>query len=379
LSVVVLVAAALFGQTLRNLALIDPGFERERVLIASLDPSGRTPQEQTTFYERLLSDVRASPGVVSAALSASEPMSTSMGWSMRVRRGGTGAVELVNSWVATVSSDYFKTMGIPILRGTDRLRGEGVSALVSGGAPSAPWSVLVNETFVTRFLGDQEPIGAQVMGNGTMTFEIVGVVKDSATIGIRERHEPVMYVANDRPTGTLVLHVRAAVPPAGLIKTIEDVVQRVASDVPIFGVRTIDQQIDRLMGRERTFAQLTSIFGALALLLSAVGLYGLIAYAVSRRTKELGIRVALGAEPARIMRMVLREATLLITIGLAVGVPLAAGLAGTITSLLYGVQPGDWRSLTSAVAVLLAVALLAAWVPARRAGRVDPLVALRHE
>jgi ABC-type antimicrobial peptide transport system permease subunit len=178
---------------------------------------------------------------------------------------------------------------------------------------------------------------------------------------------------------SLVLHVRSTVPPASLAATVESLIRRDHPNVTVRDVRTIEQHVDVVIGRERTFATLSSSFGVLAMMLSAVGLYGMLAYAVSRRTKELGVRLALGASPHRLVRMVLREAVLLVAFGLIVGLPLAFVLGGTIRSLLYGIQPGDGRSLSLAATVLVGVALLAAWLPARRAARVDPLIALRHE
>ncbi len=214
-----------------------------------------------------------------------------------------------------------------------------------------------------------------------MRFEIIGVVKDSITSGFRAAPEPVLYVPLDEQglNGDLVLYVRSTVPPASLAGTIEALIHRDDPQVPVKDVRTIEQHLDLSIGRERTFANLSSSFGLLALLLSAIGLYGMLAYAVSRRTKELGIRLALGATPPRLVGMVLRDAGLLIVLGLALGIPLAAGLSGTIRSLLYGVEPGDWRALSIAALVLVCVSLLAAWLPARRAAAVDPLIALRHE
>jgi putative ABC transport system permease protein len=214
-----------------------------------------------------------------------------------------------------------------------------------------------------------------VTGNGNMTFEIVGVVKDSASIGFRDLDQHMLYV----PRGGGVLHVRSAAAPAPLRASIEEAVHRLDPNVPVYDVRTIGEQIDRALRTERTFAMLSSTFGVLALLLSAVGLYGVMANAVSRRTRELGIRLALGAEPRRILRLVLGEAGLLVAFGAVAGLP-AAWLTGrAIRSLLFGVQPGDWTSVAAAVGVLMAVAGLSAWIPARRAARVDPMVALRSE
>jgi putative ABC transport system permease protein len=392
-SVVVLVAAALFGQTLRNLELVDPGFERERVLIASLDPGGRKAEAQGAFYQQLLGEVRAMPGVVSASLAGQTPLDVNTWWGLQVRRAASELseaagsaptplapspsapapnTEAINTPVAFVAPGYFKTMGIPFVRGRD---------LEPQDEGAASMTVVVNQGFATRLLGREDVVGATVMANnGNTALAIVGVVRDSAALGLRSADEPVLYMPLGRtPRGQLALHVRAAVPAATLVQALEAAVRRIASDVPIYDVHTIDQELDRVMGRERTFAQLTSVFGVLALLLSAVGLYGVIAYAVSRRTKELGIRVALGAAPGHIVRLVLREAVMLVALGLALGVPLASALAGAIESLLFGVTPGDWTSLTTAVVLLLVVVILSAWLPARRAARIDPLIALRNE
>jgi predicted permease len=375
LSVIVLVAAALLGQTLRNLHLVDPGFDRAGVLIASLDPGGKKPDAQAAFYQALLDEVRATPGVVSASLAGQTPLDVNTWWGLRLHRDAAASekpgVETTDVPIAFVAPGYFATMGIPFVRGRDLDPQE-------EGAASA--TVVVNQAFATRLLGREDVVGATVSGNGNMVFTIVGVVRDSAALGLREAREPVMYVPLGRtPRGQLALHIRSAVSPATLTTAIEAMVRRIASDVPIYDVHAIDQAIDRDMGRERTFAQLTSVFGVLALLLCGVGLYGLMAYAVGRRMKELGIRIALGAAPPLIVRLVLREAVLLVAIGLALGISLASALAGALEGVLFGVQPGDWRSVASAVALLLLVAMLSAWLPARRAATVDPLIALRHD
>jgi predicted permease len=390
LSVIILVAAALLGQTLRNLHRVDPGFERAGVLIASFDPGGRKPDAQGAFYQQLLDDVRATPGVVSASLAGQTPLDVGTWWALNFQRGASAVpeapgavpsapasapgVEAISVPIAFVAPGYFATMGIPFVRGRDLEPREEGAALTT---------VVVNQSFAMRLLGREDVVGATMSGNGNMVFDIAGVVRDSAALGLRSPDEPVMYVPlNGTPMtqrGQLALHIRTAVPPATLVSSLEATVRRIGSDVPMYDVHTIDQEIDRLMGRERTFAQLTSVFGALAMLLSAVGLYGLIAYAVSRRMKELGIRVALGAAPHLIVRLVLREAVLLVAIGLALGIFLASALASTLERVLFGVQPGDWRSLAGAVLVLLAVALLSAWLPARRAAGIEPLIALRHD
>jgi predicted permease len=367
LSVVVLVCAALFTQTVEQLRLVDPGFDADRVLIASTATDGYSAEQRKAFYARLLDDVRSIPGVVSAALANDAPLDVNTGWNIRVQPDPAAPPQQAGASVAFITPDYFKTMGIPLLRGRDFDERDESSALRA---------VIVNENFVRSYLpSGRDPIGASVVGNGNMTFEIVGVVKDSASIGLRDLDQHMLYV----PRGQGVLHVRSARPPASLTAAIQEAVRRLDPNVPVFDVRTIGQQIDRSMRTERTLAMLSSTFGILALVLSAVGLYGVIANAVSRRRKELGIRLALGAAPRRILRLVLGEAGLLVALGAAVGLPCALLSGRAIRSLTFGVQSGAWTSVATALGVLVAVAALSAWIPARRASRLDPMTALRAE
>jgi predicted permease len=367
LSVVVLVAAALFGQTLNKLRSVDPGFESERVLIASMATDGYSAEQRKAFFARLLESVRSIPGVVSAALSADEPLGVNTGWNITVRHSASEPARQLGASVSFISPGYFKTMGVPLTRGREFEDRDEASAI---------GPVVVNENFVKTYLPpDEDPIGASITGNGNMTFQIVGVVKDSASTGLRDLDQHMLYV----PGGRGVLHVRAAVPPGSLGASIQAAVRRLDPDVPVFNVRTIAEQIDRSMGSERTFAMLSSTFGFLALVLSAVGLYGLMANAVSRRTKELGIRLALGADARRIVRLVLGEAGLLVALGVVGGLVGAFFTGRAIRGLLFGIQPGDWQSVATGVALLVIVAGIAAWIPARRASRLEPLNALRSE
>jgi predicted permease len=375
LSIVVLVAAALFGQTLRNLRTADTGFDRDHLLLASLSTGVYDAPRQRTFYAQLLDKVRATPGVTSVAVSSDLPLDVQTGWTMALANDvSTTPAAAISADVTFVSRDFFKTVGTPIVGGR-------IPDLKAGSAATVPIQAMVNETFVQQYLGGRNPLSVRVSGNGGTMFEITGVVKDSATRGFRNAPEPLLYVPLDESNlgGGLVLYVRSSVPPASLAATIETLIHRDDPEVTIKNVRTIEQHLDVAIGRERTFANLSSSFGLLALLLSAIGLYGMLAYAVSRRTKELGIRLALGASPRRLVGMVMSDAGGLIAFGLALGLPLAFALGGTIRSLLYGVQPGDWRSLAIAGVVLVTVSLVAAWLPARRAAAVDPLIALRHE
>ena len=367
LSIVVLVAAALFTQTLNQLRLVSPGFERERVLIASTATDGYTAEQRKLFHSRLLADVQSLPGVVAAALAGDAPLSVNTGWSLMVQPDPAAPPRQAGASIAFISPGYFKTMDIPLLRGRD----------FDARDEAAPLrAVIVNENFVRSYIPPgRDPIGATVIGNGNMTFEIAGVVKDSASIGLRDLDQHMLYV----PRGGSVLHVRSAASPALLKASIEAAIHRLDPNVPVYDVRTVGEQIDRSIRTERTFATLSATFGLLALLLSAIGLYGVIANAVSRRTRELGIRLALGAAPGRILRLVLGEAGVLVAAGVVAGIPIAWATGRAIRSLLYGVEPGDWRGVAAALGVLIAVAAMAAWIPARRASRVDPMSALRSE
>jgi putative ABC transport system permease protein len=367
LSVVVLVCAALFTNTLNKLRLVDPGFEHDRVLIASTATDGYTADERKAFYARLLDSVRSLPGVVSAALANDAPLDVNTGWNILVQRDPSGPARQAGASVAFISPGYFKTMGIALVRGRDFDKRDGEGTLRG---------VIVNENFVRAYLSPgRDPIGASVVGNGNMTFDIVGVVKNSASIGLRDLDQHMLYV----PGGQGVLHVRSAAAPASLRSSIEAAVHGLDPNVPVFNVRTIDEQIDRSIRSERTFAMLSSTFALLAVVLSAVGLYGVIANAVSGRRKELGLRLALGAEPRRILRLVLGEAALLVGLGAAVGLPCAVLTGRAIRGLLFGIQSGDWKRMAAALGVLMIVAAFAAWIPARRASRVDPMMALRSE
>jgi predicted permease len=373
LSVLVLVAASLFTRTLGSLRAVDPGFDREHVLIASTATDGYSPERRASFYARVLQEVRTIPGVVSAALANDEPLRASTGWTVSVRPDPGEPPQQIDVSVGFVSADYFKTMGMPMVRGREFEERDRFGA-------STP--VVVNERFARQYVPrGTEPIGTSFVGNGTMVFEIVGVVDNSASLGLRDLDRYVLYVPGARvlPEQRGVLHVRSTVPPATLIGTVRSAVQRVDPQVPVFDVRTISEQIDLAIGRERTFATLSLTFSVLALVLSSIGLFGVMATAVSRRTRELGIRLALGAVPSLLIRSVIGEAAVLVGCGALIGLPAAWLMSRTIRGLFFGVSVNDWQGLVVTVATLATVAAVAAFVPARRASRVDPLLALRSE
>ena len=367
LSVLVLVAASLLTRTLERLRAVELGFDQEHVLIASTSTEGYSAERRDVFYTRLLEDVRGIPGVVTAALANDEPLRVRTGWTVLGRRDPAGPPERIDVSVAFVSPQYFETMGIPLVAGHE---------FDERAHPGTSTPVVVNERFVNRILPPgTAPVGASFVGNGGVVFEIIGVARNSASTGVRDLDQLMLYAPGRRG----VLHVRSAVPPATLTRSIQLAVQRLDPHVPVFDVRTIQAQIDLALGSDQTLAMLSVTFGGLALVLSSVGLFGVMASAVSRRTKELGIRLALGAAPSRIVRSVLGESALLVAGGGVVGLPLAWLLAGTIQSLFFGVGIGDWQGLVVPITGLVVVGVGAAWLPARRASRIDPLIALRSE
>ena len=365
LSVIILVAAALFVQTLNGLRRIDVGFERDRLLIASTAPSNYSPEQRRVFYDRLMTEVRAIPGVVTTAMAGHEPLGVNTGWNITIPGDQGQTLQPRGASVAFVSSGYFAVMGIPLLRGRDFTDRDDSGAL---------GTIVVNENFVRQYLGNRYAVGERIRANNT-ELEIIGVVKNSASFSLRDLDNQVIYV----PGGTGVLHVRAAVPAATLARAVEDAAHRVDPGVPIYSVRTIEQQLDRFLASERTFASLSSTFAVLALALSAIGLYGVIAHAVGRRTREIGIRIALGARASHVIGLIVREAGLLVALGIAAGIPAAALSVRALGTFLYGVESGDWKSQAVAVVLLALVGVVAAWIPARRATRIDPIGALRAE
>jgi predicted permease len=276
--------------------------------------------------------------------------------------------------VNKVGPDFFRTMGIPVLLG--RPIGPEDSA-------TSPLVALVNQEFVGKYLNGQSPVGHRAGWVGERgKMEIVGVVKDTRYGQLRRDPPPTVYVPYTQYPdylGAMHFEVRTAGDPRDSLASIRDVVRGLDKEVPIFDAKTQTEEIDEAVFQERIFAQLTSLFGVLAVLLACLGLYGLMSYSVARKRNEIGIRMALGARRAGILRGVLMEALGLVLLGLAVGVPVALGATRLISSQLYGLRPNDALTLALAILLLAAVALLAGYIPARRATKVDPVVALRYE
>jgi predicted permease len=272
---------------------------------------------------------------------------------------------------------YFETMGIALRAGRDFDERD----LGSGAGHVG----VVNEAFVRQIMRGENPVGKR-LGADRRSREIIGVVSDSKYASLRTGTPPLIYqpfLQTDTGRGQMTLHVRTAAETPGVVARVREEVQRIDAAMPLFAIHTLEDQMDAALSRERLVATLSTLFGVLALVLAAVGLYGLISFNVVRRTGEMGIRMALGAERHSVVRLVMREALLLVLIGLALGVP-AALIAGRlsasrISSLVFGMSTTDPFTLGGAVAVLAVVAAVAAYLPAARAARLDPMMALRNE
>ena len=371
-SLVVVIGSVLFVRSLQALLSIDPGFTRQNIVVASVDVA---PGRSLDVFRQLLNDVRAMPGVVAAGAADSGPLGTNTGWTIYV----PGYVAKPNEprsspWVGFVSPQYFKTMTVPVLLGRDFDDRD--------LEPKAPMRMIVNQTFARHYFGDENAVGRFVgLDRDKSDVEIVGVVKDTKYTGLREEPIRMVYVPyRPGPWGAqFTLHVRTVSDPLSLGPAIRQTVVTLDRNATVFNIRTAEESIGRSILRERLVATITTLFGGLALLLAAIGLYGVLSYGVSQRTREFGIRIAVGAEAMTIVGLVLREAAWVIVCGIGTGLAVAWGLGRTIRHLLYDIEPGDPLSAAVAVAVLVVAAVLAAWVPARRASKVDPIRALRYE
>jgi len=386
LSLLLLIGAGLFARSLGKLKSLDAGLNRENVLLVSTNPMmiGYQEGRQTAdLYQRMLERIRAIPGVRFASLSPQALLgaggtNTSVVVQGRAERpednadspGRTGI-----PWLCEVGPEYFETVGMTILRG----RG-----LTAQDGENAPRVAVINETFARYYFGDENPIGRR-FGTDPDTsgqIEIVGVVKDAKYVSLREPALRTYYVPyfqySDRWRAT-TFQIRTAANPTGVIAAVRQAAREVDANLPLFNIKTLAKQVDESIAQERLIGAVSSFFGLLALLLAAVGLYGIMAYAVSQRTHEIGVRMALGAHRGAVLRMVLRQGMKLVLIGAGLGLAASLAVTRVIASQLYDVTPTDPMTFIGAPILLLIAALAACFAPARRATKVDPLVALRCE
>ena len=380
LCLLLVVGAGLMLTTFFKLETIDAGFERDHILLASVDlRSGHYPPEREgAVLQEMLGRLRALPGVRAASASAITPIS-GWRWSQDLQIDGYTAKSRddTNVYLNRVSDRFFETLGTGLLAGRD---------FNSHDTLQSPQVAIVNQTMAKKFFAGQNSIGRRYrIQNGnklSATIEIVGVVKDAKYRELRDEIPPTAYLpAIQGPflqlPMTLELRV-AAGPPTALIPGVKSAIAEVNPSVSL-EFTTLATQVDESLIRERLLATLSGFFGALALLLATIGLYGVMSYNVARRRNEIGIRMALGAAQSGVLRMILREVATLVFLGLAIGLAVALATTRFVASFLYGLTPNDPRILILAAAILATVAVIAGYLPARRASHLDPMTALREE
>jgi len=416
LAVIVLVGAGLLVRTLQNLRNVDPGFDTRNLLTFALDPTligYKTPQIDA-FYRDLQDRLAATPGVESVSYSNSTLLSGSL-WETGFHLAGTPKDEESDANYLPVGADFFSMMHMQLLAGRnfnsadfaqtqaaeerDRARQaaedarraglpapSGSAILPESAANEAPVPVIVNKTFVRKYSPNVNPLG-QHFGEREANpdkgdwaapgWVILGVVSDAKYESLRSEIAPTMYVPSSG--GNTSFEVRTRTNPTAMTASIRSIVSQLDNSLPVFEVHTQTELIDRMLFQERMIAKLSGFFGLLALVLACIGLYGLLSYEVSRRTREIGIRTALGAQQRDVMRLVVGQGIVLSIVGAAVGIGVALGVTRYLKSMLYDVHANDPATIASVAILLLFVALAACYVPARRATRVDPMVALRYE
>ena len=375
LSLPLLVSAALMVRTLQNLRAVDTGFGKENVLFASVNPSlnGYSAERSMSFYDELLAKTRALPGVTSATLASDTPISG--GWdqlSLVIEGYKPREGERTSSEVTIVSSDYFKVLGMPLLNGRD---------FNDQDRLGTPKVVILNERMARHFFGTIDVLGKRIGLEDVPDMTIVGVVSDAQYVNLRRDIKRHFYlpVAQQKQLTNLALHVKTASGPESVAESLRAELKKLDPHLPLYNIKTLNAEIDESLVQERLVTWLSSAFGVLASLLTALGLYGVLTFSVARRTREIGIRVALGAQRRDVFRLIMIRGVLLVAVGVLVGLAVSIAFGRFIGSLLFGVEPTNPTTLAIVSLGLIAVALLACYLPARRATKVDPLEALRYE
>ena len=375
LSLVSLIAAGLFVRSLRDSQRIDTGFETRSVLVmtVNLGREGYTPERGQVFYQQVVERVATLPGVRYAAVAQSAPLAGGLLRSVFPEGADTTTRDRILVEVNSVSPGYLDTIGVPLLRGRDFLDTD---------RTGAPLVVIVNEAMAERFWPGEDAVGKRFKFFGDQDFTtVIGIAKTAKYNAVAEEPTPYIYQPlrqNYSPAATL--HVRAATDAAALAPAVRREVQQLDPTLSVFNIRTLEDQVAQSLAPLRINVILLTTFGALALLLASIGLYGVASYSVTQRTREIGVRMALGARPSSVLRLVLGHGALLVAFGLAIGLAVAyAGSWAIPHDLLPNISARDPLTFAATSALLGVVALVASYLPARRATRIDPLVALRTE
>jgi predicted permease len=382
LSMTILAGAGLLLHSLFNLETFDVGFNRDNVLAINFNGSGpgRTPEQINSFYDQLIERTKNLPGVRSASISAYSQTAGQMGLNVEVEGHPVSSAEESHVFFNTVDPNYFVTLGIPVLQGREFTNQDGGNAAMVA---------IINRTMARHYFGGESPIGKRLnfdTGKKWPAMEIVGVVADSKYNDLREASTDFVYVNRTQmrslhpaPNVVGVLDVRATGNATALSGPLRDAIHSLDSSVKITGIKTLRQQIDESLHQDRLIAALCGIFSLLALTLTCVGLYGTLSFNVVRRTKEIGVRMALGARPGNIFALVIGQGMRLVIFGLVIGAAGALASASLLAKLLFGVKGADPVAFVGTSVLLVLAAIAACYLPARRAMRVDPMVALREE
>jgi predicted permease len=378
-SVILLAGAGLFLRSLANLKQQDFGFDRTHLLLVSLGDKfgGLKPDQLAGFYQSALDRMNALPGVKAAAFSSAAPMSHSS-WTSTFKLQGyvPGPKEDMGAILERVSPGYFEATGIRIVQGR---------ALGSEDAPKGAKAIVVNRAFAEHYLPRNDAVGHQVTiddDTNAGPWQIVGVAANTRYSGPREEPQPQIYfpvqqLAVGENSYAEWLQVSTTGDPAKMTGVVRAALAQMDPDLPVLRIQSIGDLTDRFVANEALISRLSGVFSALAVLLAGIGLYGVMSYSVVRRTNEIGIRIALGAQNSAVHWMILRESLILLGIGLALGLPLSLGGLRVLQSQLFELSASDPLTLSGSVLIIASVTVLAAWMPARKATKVDPMVALR--
>jgi predicted permease len=373
LSLVALISAGLFVRSLRNAQAVNPGFITDNILLAgfNLGREGMARPQGVNFQRQLMERVGALPGAQSVTFASNRPFGG--GFLRSVFLEGQAPTERgVLVQVNNIGLRFFETLGIQLINGRDFNERDG---------EDAPKVVIVNETMARRFWPNQDAVGKLFKFFGDEFYrQVVGVVRDTKYNSLTEANAPFIYLPllqNYADAGTL--HVRATGDAAQITAAVRGVAKELAPNITLLNVQTLGDRIDQSLDGQRSQTRLLAFFGLLALLLSSIGIYGVMAYSVSQRTREIGVRMALGARSQNVLSLVVRQGIALVMVGVALGLIAAFAVTRLIGSLLFGVAAADPATFVVASVLLVGVAALAGYLPARRATKVDPLIALRND
>ncbi|MFY9557674.1 MAG: ABC transporter permease, partial [Blastocatellia bacterium] len=375
LSLFALITAGLFVRSLQKAQSVNPGFNVENVVLMAfnLGREGYAEPQGRNFHDQVVERIRALPGVLNATVARDRPFGGGFSRSVFIEGqepppGGRGVLVQTNN----IGLGFFGTLGIPLLRGRD---------FAEADSPQSPKVLIINEAMANRFWPDQDAVGKRLKLFGDEDFrEVVAIVADTKYNSLTEPRRPFMYIPLRQEYAPQInLHVRTSSDARGMIAAFRKEVQAIDPSLSVLNIQTLSERVQNSLGGERTQATLLGSGGILALILAAIGLYGVMSYSVAQRTREIGIRMALGAGRSNVLGLVLKQGLALVSAGVVLGLAAAFAVTRLLASLLFGVSAVDPMTFIGTSAVLLIVALIASFVPARRATKVDPIIALRYE